>query len=453
MSITSTITAIDGELSRIQNAKAGIIASISAKGVTVPSGTALDNLPGYIQQIQTGSAEGNGIPTITYSVTGDISGSMGGSLQVTDMQTGASYGVNLNPGTYQVIPGDYHIYPYPPMGYTPAWDVIPPGAYVSGDTLEGNISANEALTCSMHYTPRTDCQLAVYCALQNGMGGITGAEWSVDDGATWTASGSKLGGLTYAQTYTIIGRRVPGYASPAPTPYTLTGSTDTSTTIYYAVEYASAYYVAGHPTAAYNGSYADNGQPKTINGTAYKVYVKGDMALAPCNQYGSVTYALVTTADAYVDSYYLPTNYGTSQGGLQPMTTWSYYDGNTGGEAYFNAGTVATNGDTIIVTGDATYAGTYTVTDASASIQTRRWVNSAKNQTLLHNGSNGGLWLIVPSDVAASGWFDPMMGYPYCQTPYFEPPYYLDGTSRSWVQFNSQNHQTSPVNITLIPQV
>ena len=48
---------VQTELQRIIQAKADIIDSIEAKGVTVPSGTTIDNLDDYVDQIQQGGGD------------------------------------------------------------------------------------------------------------------------------------------------------------------------------------------------------------------------------------------------------------------------------------------------------------------------------------------------------------------------------------------------------------
>lgn len=52
---------VQNEITRLQTAKSAIVTSITSKGVTVPEGTTLDSMAGYITQI-------SDIPGVTFSI-------------------------------------------------------------------------------------------------------------------------------------------------------------------------------------------------------------------------------------------------------------------------------------------------------------------------------------------------------------------------------------------------
>ncbi|MEA4972899.1 MAG: hypothetical protein VB119_06920 [Candidatus Metalachnospira sp.] len=54
---------VQSEISRLGTAKTSIKSSIANKGITVPEGTKLESMSGYIDQIETGD-----IPDYTFSI-------------------------------------------------------------------------------------------------------------------------------------------------------------------------------------------------------------------------------------------------------------------------------------------------------------------------------------------------------------------------------------------------
>ena len=64
---------VQSEITRLENAKAAIMAAIEGKGVTVPEATLLDGMAALIESIESGGGGGTKISIGTYTPTGNTS--------------------------------------------------------------------------------------------------------------------------------------------------------------------------------------------------------------------------------------------------------------------------------------------------------------------------------------------------------------------------------------------
>jgi hypothetical protein len=90
---------VQTELQRIIQAKADIIDSIEAKGVTVPSGTTIDNLDDYVDQIQQGGGGDTGEYFYVENTTSGSGNSYTVSFKIADNGNKGSFTVNLEYST------------------------------------------------------------------------------------------------------------------------------------------------------------------------------------------------------------------------------------------------------------------------------------------------------------------------------------------------------------------
>lgn len=442
MSIQDSITTISNELTRIASAKSSIATAIAGKGVTVPAKTKLDGYASLINSISQGGGGENTIPTLTVSFTG-------AEIEPSQYANGYFYATGVNSEnltidiyvdrTYNLIPlSSYTLSINAPSGYT--------ATVISGST-SGSVEAGDILNVIYQLAPRTDCIVKITCQVAFGQfftSQVSQIYWTIDDGATWTKSGNEYNKITFKHPYTLEYASEPGYTLPEPAEFSMTTTTGTGysgepkleTTVNIQVDYQDKYYIDSHPDSAAIGEYTQWGT-KTYESTSFPIYSNGTRFLAMRrNMYsGDYCYYLLATESEATDttSYEINSHLGQGYSALQPLDTYQH-SGNT--PTYFNVTSTPVDDSILLVSGSDGYDGAYTEYSGSTG-KAKRWKNEDTGMVITNGNSSGSSWYFVPVSEADNPGMN--MESIYANTPTYQPPYKLDGSSRIW-EFYKYDH-------------